>query len=124
MRRVIAPLALVVLIAAVGCASTPSPAQQARSQIHFGWKVAKKGLWREAHFRFAQAARLAPDDARVHTDLAVSLEALGDFAAAFDEYKKAVSLAPNDQQIHYNYSKFAEFYTSYTKTLGKTPHAP
>ena len=58
----------------------------------YGARVAGQGFWREARFRFEEAVRLNPGSARAHNDLAVSLEALGEFPLAFEEYKKAVSL--------------------------------
>lgn len=70
------------------------------------------------------AVALDPNDARAHNDLAIALEAIGEFGAAFDEYKKALSLAGNDKSIKQNYTKFAEFYTAYTKRVGKVNPAP
>lgn len=122
MRRLSLP-ALLLTAAAAGCASS-TPSGRASSQIAFGARVAEKGLWREARFRFEEAVRLQPDNARAHGDLAVTLEALGDFPAAFDEYKKAIALAPNDRHLRQNYSRFAEFYTAYSKTVGKTGKVP
>ena len=49
----------------------------------------------------------------------VALEASGEFARALGEYKKALELDPNDSYIRRNYARFAEFYTSYTRTTGK-----
>ena len=46
-------------------------------------------------------------------------EASGEFARALAEYKKALELDPNDSYIRRNYARFAEFYTSYTRTTGK-----
>ena len=68
--------------------------------------------------------RLEPDNARAHNNLAVSLEAIGDFAAAFDEYKKALEIAPQKHLHPKNFPHFAEFYTAYTRTLGKVTNAP
>ena len=65
-----------------------------------------------------------PNNARAHNNLAVALEASGDFAQALAEYKKALELEPNNNYIRRNYARFAEFYTSYTKTTGKASGAP
>jgi Tfp pilus assembly protein PilF len=113
-----------ILILASGCSSAPTPASLASRELKFGARVARKGLWSEARFRFEEAARLAPGDARAHNNLALSQEALGNYAAAFDEYKKALELAPTDREIQKNYQHFAEFYTAYTRTLGKVTNAP
>lgn len=110
---------LILLVAAVGCASY-AKTDNAKSQIAFGSEVARKGLWREAAFRFEQAIAKEPNNARAHNNLAVALEATGEFARALTEYKRALELDPNDTHIRRNYARFAEFYTSYTRTSGKT----
>ena len=97
---------------------------RAKSQIAFGTEVARKGLWREAAFRFEQAIAKEPANARAHNNLAVALEATGEFARALAEYKKALELDANDSYIRRNYARFAEFYTSYTRTTGKAAGAP
>jgi len=101
-----------------------APTEKANSQIAFGSEVARKGLWREAQFRFEQAIAKEPNNARAHNNLAVSFEATGEFAKALEEYKKALQLDPNDNYIRRNYARFAEFYTSYTRTTGKAAGAP
>ena len=105
-------------LAAFGCTSY-TRTDKAQSQIAFGSEVARKGLWREAAFRFEQAIAREPGNARAHNNLAVALEATGEFARALVEYKKALDLGPNDSYIRRNYARFAEFYTSYTRTTGK-----
>jgi tetratricopeptide (TPR) repeat protein len=115
-------LAAALLLIASGCTSY-SQTERAKSQIAFGSEVARKGLWREAVFRFEQAIAKEPANARAHNNLAVALEATGEFARALEEYKKALQLDPNDSYIHRNYARFAEFYTSYTRTTGKAAGA-
>ena len=115
---------LPLLLVAGGCSSTSNSSDKAATQLKFGAKVARSGYWQEARFRFEHAVALDPGNARAHNDLAVALEALGEFGAAFDEYKKAVSLAAGDASIRKNYTKFAEFYTAYTKRIGKVTPAP
>ena len=110
-------------LAAFGCTSY-TRTDRAKSQIAFGSEVARKGLWREASFRFEQAIAKEPGNARAHNNLAVALEATGEFARALTEYKKALDLGPNDSYIRRNYARFAEFYTSYTRTTGKAAGAP
>jgi Flp pilus assembly protein TadD len=115
--------AIAALLLASSCASY-NQTERARSQIAFGSEVARKGLWREAAFRFEQAIAKEPGNARAHNNLAVALEATGEFARALSEYKKALELGPNDSYIRRNYARFAEFYTSYTRTTGKAAGAP
>ncbi len=111
-----------LLLFASACASY-SNTESSKSQIAFGADVARKGLWREAAFRFEQAIAKDPKNARAHNNLAVALEASGEFARALAEYKKALELGPNDTYIRRNYARFAEFYTSYTRTTGKAAGA-
>jgi len=115
--------AIAALLLASGCASY-NKTDRAGSQIAFGSEVARKGLWREAAFRFEQAIAREPGNARAHNNLAVALEATGEFARALSEYKKALELDANDSYIRRNYARFAEFYTSYTRTTGKAAGAP
>lgn len=112
---------LLVLSAAASACAGYSNTERAKSQIAFGSEVARKGLWREASFRFEQAVAKEPKNARAHNNLAVALEASGEYARALAEYKKALELDPNDSYIRRNYARFAEFYTSYTRTSGKAP---
>lgn len=111
-------LLAMALLAVSGCASYATT-EKAKSQISFGTEVARKGLWREAAFRFEQAISKEPANARAHNNLAVALEATGEYARALTEYKKALDLDPKDTYIRRNYARFAEFYTSYTRTTGK-----
>ena len=105
-------------VIAAGC-STYSRTDKAQTQISFGSSVARRGLWREAAFRFERAVQQEPNNARAHNNLAVALEAEGEFSRALAEYKRALELDPGDSYIRRNYARFAEFYTSYTRTTGK-----
>ena len=112
-----------LLIVAGACTSYSHP-EKASTQIAFGSSVAKKGLWREAAFRYEQAVQRSPENARAHNNLAVALEASGEFGRALSEYKKALEIDPNNNYIRRNYARFAEFYTAYTKTTGKAAVGP
>ena len=114
---------LTLLLVASACTSY-SHTERPSTQLAFGTDVAKEGHWREAAFRFEQAIAKEPSNARAHNNLAVAMEANGDFARALVEYKKALELEPNNEYIRRNYARFAEFYTSYTKTTGKAAGAP
>ncbi len=117
-------IAVVCLLVVAGACAPYSHPEKTSTQLAFGTAVAKKGLWREAAFRYEQAVAKDPNNARAHNNLAVSLEASGDFARALAEYKKALEISPNDIYIRRNYARFAEFYTAYTKTTGKAAGAP
>jgi Flp pilus assembly protein TadD len=117
-------IAVLSLLFVAGACTTYSHTEKTSTQLAFGTAAAKKGLWREAAFRYEQAAAKDSNNARAHNNFAVSLEASGDFARALSEYKKALEISPNDNYIRRNYARFAEFYTAYTKTTGKAAGAP
>jgi Flp pilus assembly protein TadD len=77
-------------------------------QVEFGLKVAQKGLWQEARFRFERAVALEPGNAAALNDLAVALEQMGDFVEARKAYEKALELKPGDIYIQQNYDLFRE----------------
>ena len=120
----LAALVSVSTLLAVSACAGYSRTDKAASQLAFGSEVARKGLWREASFRFEQAVEKEPNNARAHNNLAVALEARGEYARALAEYKRALELDPKDTYIRRNYARFAEFYTSYTRTSGKAASGP
>ena len=103
-----------------GCASTPKAAANAADQKAYGAKMAQRGFWREALFRFDRAAKLAPDDPEILNNLAVASEAVGETARALAAYKRALELRPDDAKIKRNYARFAEYYTSLQRASGPT----
>ena len=115
----LAALVSVSTLLAISACAGYSRTDKATSQLAFGTEVARKGLWREASFRFEQAVEKEPNNARAHNNLAVALEARGEYARALAEYKRALELDSKDTYIRRNYARFAEFYTSYTRTSGK-----
>jgi tetratricopeptide (TPR) repeat protein len=79
------------------------------TQQDFGVEMARMNLWREAQFRFKRAVDLNPADAMAHNNLAVALEANGDFDTALKEYREALRLDRTNSYIQKNYSRFTEF---------------
>lgn len=118
----LAGCALTLALAASGCASSGGPSAGASSQVDFGVDMARRGLWNEALFRFEQARRERPADAKVLNNLAVAYEAVGRFDEALELYKEASRLAPGERSLKLNYSRFLEFYQNYRpKKPGETP---
>jgi Tfp pilus assembly protein PilF len=113
---------LALLPAAAGCRSG-GDFTRADTQRDFGVKMAKMNLWREAMFRFQRAVQIAPDDAMAHSNLAVALEANGDFDGAAKEYREALRLDRSNQYIQKNYSRFVEFTQKSKKREAKAPAA-
>ena len=75
--------------------------------------MARRGLWNEALFRFAEAEKLDPENPRIQSNLGVAYEASGQFDKALSYYQKALKLAPNDKGIRTNYARFVEFYQGF-----------
>jgi Flp pilus assembly protein TadD len=97
---------VVLLLLARGAALEAQ--ESAERQIDFGLKVAQKGLWQEARFRFERAVQAEPQNASALNNLAVALEQMGDFAGARKAYEKALELKPEDAYIQQNYDLFRE----------------
>ena len=99
---------LALLTAACGGGYQEPTTQPA--QLSFGVDMAERGLWNEALFRFEQARRMAPGDARVLNNIAVAHEALGQFDEALEAYREALRVDRSNQNVRQNYSRFVEFY--------------
>lgn len=98
-----------LLLVTAGCGSSSGDLSKADTQRRFGVRMAKMNLWREAMFRFRRATEIEPQDAMSHNNLAVALEATGDFDAAAKEYREALRLDRSNEYIQKNYSRFVEF---------------
>ena len=92
----------------------------AAEQLEFGVKVALKGSWNEAAFRFEKAVQADPSNPRAWCNLAVSRESLGQFDQAREAYEKALALPHHDDRIRENYERFE----SYMKSARRVSGAP
>lgn len=110
------------LCAGALCALMPSPVSAASvigkpptaaEQLKFGVDMARRGLWSEALFRFKQADRIEPNNAKILNNLAVAYEATGQFDEALALYRRALESHPSDRELRRNYTRFIEFYQSY-----------
>lgn len=79
-----------------------------KEQMRFGVEAAEQGLWREAVFRWEKYLEERPDHARVHNNLAVGYESLGDFEGARRQYEEALRLDPDRKEIRENYDDFMQ----------------
>lgn len=103
-------LALLLLASII---ALPAPAgadtrDDAKSQVEFGIAVARKGLWKEAMYRWERATQIDPTYAAAFNNLAIAYEQQGLFDKARDAYDKATALEPNNLQIKQNYDLFKE----------------
>lgn len=108
-------VALLVVGLAGWAVENPASARESagEAQLGFGVKMAQQGLWNEALFRFHQAEKADPANARIRNNLAVAYEATGDFEKALAYYKQALEATPNDRTMRGNYARFVEFYQAY-----------
>src|SRR6266581_1525635 len=93
-----------------------------KQEMRFGAEAAQRGLWREAAFRWEKILKGDPDNARVHNNLAVAYESLGQFDRAREEYEAARRLAPDSKEIRNNQESFLEF-CRLVKGCGMEPQA-
>jgi len=108
-------LALLVpaLLLVAAAAQAKERAMGAQAQLAFGVKMAERGLWSEALFRFRQAERLGDHRSAVFNNIAVAYEALGVFDKADDYYRRALDGDARNANVRRNYSRFVEFYQSF-----------
>lgn len=76
------------------------------SEFEFANALAQKGLWKEAYFRWQRALEAGKDTAALHNNMAIALEEMGKPEEAEKEYKKALAMAPNNEQIKRNLERF------------------
>jgi Tfp pilus assembly protein PilF len=118
-RAGIAP-AVALGLALGGVPAVAVQKSEAAQQLDFGVKVALKGSWNEAAFRFQKAVDADASDPHAWCNLAVARESLGQIDAARAAYEKAIALAPDDERIRTNYERFQ----SYLKSTRGAPGAP
>ena len=122
MRRALPLLLLVVPL--FGCSHHSANLARPSTQQDFGVEMARMNLWREAEFRFHRAVELNPTDAMAHNNLAVAMEANGDFDSALKEYREALRLDRTNSYIQKNYSRFTEFMSRNKKRQQRGNAAP
>jgi tetratricopeptide (TPR) repeat protein len=83
------------------------------SDVEFGIKMAQRGLWKEALFRFQQADLQHPNNGKLLNNMAVAYEAVGAYDQALETYKRALQANSSDRDLKHNYSRFLEFYQAY-----------
>jgi Tfp pilus assembly protein PilF len=99
---------LVVVSVAAPARADDKPREIAKKHVEFGIAVAQKGLWREAIYRWEQAAKIDPNYSAAYNDLAVAYEHEGQFDKARKAYEKALELEPENQLVRQNYELFKE----------------
>jgi hypothetical protein len=111
-----------VMLAALLCVGLTAGARagnkELREQLEFAEKMAKRGNWREARYRWQKAARLDPDNPFIVNNLAVAEEALGSSDEARDLYAEAIALTQGNAHISENRRRQESFLRSIEKDDG------
>lgn len=107
MTRHVVAAALLVVFAAPPAAADDAR-DRAKKHVEFGISVAQRGLWREAIYRWEQAAKIDPSYSAAFNNLAVGYEHEGAFDKARKAYERAIELEPENQMIRQNYELFRE----------------
>lgn len=105
-------LLLTLPLALAGCSGNAARHDQ-NDQLGFGVRMAQRGLWSEALFRFEKARAADPTNPRILNNIAVALEAAGRYEEALEAYREAIRLAPGNRDLEANYARFVDFYQSF-----------
>ena len=101
--------ALLALVVALAAAPVWADARSdARAEVEFGITVARRGLWREAIFRWERAIKLDPTYASAYNNLGIAYENTGELDKAREAYERALELEPESVLIRQNYELFRE----------------
>ena len=95
-----------------------------KAEMRFGAEAAQRGLWREAMFRWERVLKTDPDNPRLHNNLAVAYESLGQFDRARTEYEEARRLDPDGKEIRNNFESFRALCKSIKSCGGEDSKAP
>jgi Flp pilus assembly protein TadD len=97
-----------VLVTLTAAPSYADARSDAREQVEFGIRVAQKGLWREAVYRWQRAIALDPTYSAAYNNLAIAYEHEGELDKARQAYEKATELDPGNTMIRQNFDLFRE----------------
>ena len=102
-------LGVVALLAVVSSAILSADERSdARAQVDFGIEVARRGLWKEAIYRWERAIDLDSTYAAAWNNLAIGFEREGRLGEALEAYENALDLEPSNLAIEQNYDLFLE----------------
>jgi len=108
-----------VMLAALFCvgltAGVRAGGKELREQLEFAEKMAKRGNWREARYRWQKADRLDPGNPFIVNNLAVAEEALGNAEQARYLYAEAIGLSQGNADISENRRRQESFLRSIEK---------
>jgi len=118
MAMLLATIVLPTAVLPTAARAAADASAAAKEQLAFGVKMAQRGLWQEALFRFKQADRLDPNNSRTMNNIAVCYEAMGLFEKALEVYQEAVRMDPSNENLRQNYAHFVDFYRNFRPDPG------
>ncbi len=104
-RKILIPLLLIVAVLGA-CSAKKS---DVHTEFTFANKMAKEGLWKEAHYRWKKVLTEGKPSAALYNNIAIALEKMGRFDEAEAAYKKALSLAPGNSTVKANLEKLKKY---------------
>ncbi len=113
LSRLVASVLVAVMFCAGAVFAGDGSKKEAKAEMKWGFKAARRGYWQEALMRFERANELTPNQPRVLNNIAVAQEANGLFEEALLTYQTALTIDPGNRAANRNYSRFSEFYSSY-----------
>ena len=105
-RKTVFALAVVLVLG--GATARADARSDAKANVAFGIEVARRGLWKEAIYRWERAIDLDPTYAPAWNNLGIAFEHEGRFDEAREAYETALDLDPNNLHIEQNYDLFLE----------------
>lgn len=83
-------------------------------------QAAVRAFWNEAAYRWMKILRYYPDWAHIWNNLAISMEALGEWERAESYYRTALHLQPKNEDIRANFLRFKSIQERYLKSREKS----
>ncbi len=96
MKKLVFPIILLLIL------SFCSGRHHYKSEFAFANKLAKEGLWKEAHMRWQRELDRGMNTAALHNNIAIALENMGKPLEAEKEYELALKLRPGHKYIQSN----------------------
>ena len=88
-----------------GCAT-----RKVTSEFEFANKLAQKGLWKEALYRWEKASKEKKHETEIYNNMAVAYEQMGKFDQAEKMYQKALRVSPDNATVQVNLNRMKKMY--------------
>ncbi len=89
----------------------------AKRQNELATQAARRGFWEEATYRWMAILLYYPNWAHIWNNLAIAMEAQGEWRLAEKYYQRAIKLDPRNQDIRANFLRFRALKRRFTEEL-------